>query len=88
MTSSLDKEALRSKALIDSETVAEKSRFGLFSCPLTTAVGDDGPYKTKLRKFLLTQIQETKPANPKPVPEESSPIPPKLANSKKVSSVI
>jgi hypothetical protein len=38
---------------MDSSAVAEKSRFGLFSCPLTNAVGDDGAYKTKLRTIIF-----------------------------------
>jgi hypothetical protein len=45
-----DIEALRSTILQESDAVANKSRFGLFSQPMTTAVGDDGPYKAKIRK--------------------------------------
>lgn len=44
-----DKEAMRQTALQDSEAFNEKRRFGLFSHPISTAIGDDGPYKTKLR---------------------------------------
>ena len=44
-----DKETLRQKALQDSDIIAEKRRFGLFSQPISTAIGDDGPYKTKFR---------------------------------------
>jgi len=46
----MDKEALRTKALGDSELNGSKPRFALFSHPITTAVGDDGPYRTKIRK--------------------------------------
>lgn len=31
--------------------MGSKQRFGLFSQPISTAIGDDGPYKTKLRKW-------------------------------------
>lgn len=44
-----DKEALRQTSLQDSNTYGDKRRFGLFSQPISTAIGDDGPYKTKLR---------------------------------------
>ena len=33
----------------EADKVGSKSRFGLFSQPMTTAVGDDGAYKTKIR---------------------------------------
>lgn len=33
----------------EGEKVSSKSRFGLFSQPMTTAVGDDGAYKVKIR---------------------------------------
>lgn len=45
----VDKEALRLTHLQDYETVKDKQRLGFFSVPITTAVGDDGPFKTKLR---------------------------------------
>ena len=44
-----DKEALRTKALAETDQIGFKQRFGLFSQPVSTAIGDDGPYKTKLR---------------------------------------
>ena len=40
----MDKELLRTKAIEDSDVISQKPRFGLFSHPLTTAVGDNGPY--------------------------------------------
>jgi|LakMenEpi03Aug12_release.lakeMendotaPanAssembly.Ray.scaffolds.fasta_scaffold3028599_1 hypothetical protein len=46
----MDNDVLRTTSINDSEAVANKSRFGLFSQPLSTAIGDDGPYKTKIRK--------------------------------------
>lgn len=49
----MDKESLRTKHLSETEGVGDKPRFGLFSQPISTAIGDDGPYKTKLRIFTL-----------------------------------
>jgi hypothetical protein len=49
----MDNDVLRTTSINDSEAVANKSRFGLFSQPLSTAIGDDGPYKTKIRKNTL-----------------------------------
>ena len=51
-----DKEALRETALKEADTVGEKRRFGLFSQPISTAIGDDGPYKTRFRNKLLIKI--------------------------------
>lgn len=45
----MDKESLRRQALEDSDKFAGKSRFGLFSHPISTAVGDNGPYQSTLR---------------------------------------
>ena len=36
-----DSEVLRQSIIKDSETIATKRRFGLFSQPITNAVGDD-----------------------------------------------
>ena len=44
-----DKEALRKSALQETENYANKNRFGLFSQPISTAIGDDSAYKTKFR---------------------------------------
>lgn len=48
-----DKEALRQTGLNDSNAFGERRRFGLFSQPISTAIGDDGPYKTKLRMTII-----------------------------------
>lgn len=40
--------------------IGTKQRFGLFSQPISTAIGDDGPYKAKLRIFYIIQIREEK----------------------------
>lgn len=36
--------------LSESELVGSKRRFGLFNQPISTAIGDDSPYLTKIRK--------------------------------------
>lgn len=46
-------EALRNTILIESDPLGNKKRFGLFSSPISTALGDDGPYKTKLRNNYI-----------------------------------
>lgn len=46
----IDKEALRQTALQEADSMGTKRRFGLFSQPISTAIGDDGEYKTKQRK--------------------------------------
>lgn len=42
-------EALRATIMQETNSLGEKRRFGLFSAPISTAIGDDGQYKTKLR---------------------------------------
>ena len=49
----MDKEALRTKALQDSDAFTYKSRFGLFSHAVSTAVGDNGPFQSGLRKCFV-----------------------------------
>jgi hypothetical protein len=39
--------------MMDTNAFGEKKRFGLFSQPISTAIGDDGPYQTEFRKFFL-----------------------------------
>ena len=51
--SNIDKEALRLTHLEQSEAIKDKQRHGFFSVPITNAIGDDGPYKTKLRIFII-----------------------------------
>lgn len=53
-----DKEALRQTALKEADNLGQKRRFGLFSQPISTAIGDDGPYKTKFRTSYFMQIQD------------------------------
>jgi hypothetical protein len=42
-------EALRTTIMQEVDTYGGKRRFGLFSSPVSTAIGDDGQYKTRLR---------------------------------------
>jgi hypothetical protein len=42
-------EALRATIMQEVDTYGSKRRFGLFSSPVSTAIGDDGQYKTRLR---------------------------------------
>ena len=56
-------EQTRSAILQEADVVSSKRRFGLFSQPLTTAVGDDSPYKTKIRQYVVIQIPEMRPVN-------------------------
>ena len=42
-------EALRATIIQEVDTYGSKRRFGLFSSPISTAIGDDGQYKTRLR---------------------------------------
>jgi hypothetical protein len=44
-----DTEALRQSILQQSDDLGTRKRFGLFSQPISTAVGDNGPYLKKLR---------------------------------------
>ncbi len=45
-----NKESLRMSILSESDLMGSKRRFGLFNQPVSTAIGDDGPYLTKIRK--------------------------------------
>lgn len=42
-------EGLRATIMQEVDAYGSKQRFGLFSSPVSTAIGDDGQYKTKLR---------------------------------------
>ena len=53
---SVDKEALRMTHLAEADTVKDKQRLGFFSVPISTAIGDDGPYKTRIRNIVYMQI--------------------------------
>lgn len=44
-----DTEALRQSILQQSDDLGTRKRFGLFSQPISTAVGDNGPYLKKRR---------------------------------------
>jgi len=47
--SHIDRESMRATHLAQTSELEGRQRHGFFSVPITTAVGDDGPYKTKLR---------------------------------------
>lgn len=51
--SNIDLEGLRTTHLQEYDGLKSKQRHGFFSVPISTAVGDDGPYKTKIRKYTL-----------------------------------
>jgi hypothetical protein len=46
---------LRQSMLLDTELAASKRRFGLFSQPPSTAIGDDSPFKQRQGTPLPTQ---------------------------------
>ncbi len=60
-----EKESLRMSILSESNPLGSKRRFGLFSQPISTAVGDDGAFRVKIRKYRNSKIQKEKTANPK-----------------------
>lgn len=62
-------EALRSTILQEADTYGSKRRFGLFSSPISTAVGDDGQYKTRLRTFAEMKIRGMSRASRRPTQE-------------------
>lgn len=44
--------------LSESDPLGSKSRFGLFSQPISTAVGDDGAFRNKIRIIVFMKIRE------------------------------
>lgn len=63
-----DNEALRQSVLMESDAMGSKRRFGLFSHPVSTAVGDNGAYKKKTRKHPFISDPRD-PGSNKPVTE-------------------
>jgi len=53
-----DIEHLRHSILSEAETMRTKRRFGLFSHPISTAIGDDSPFRSKERIIIHMQIHE------------------------------
>ena len=74
--SKIDKESLRMTHLSSSEGLKNKQRHGFFSVGITTAIGDDGPYKIKTRTNANTQTGGTKWANHRPNPDRCRQTPP------------
>ena len=83
---SVDKEALRMTHLAEADTVRDKQRLGFFSVPISTAIGDDGPYKTRIRKITDIQILAISRENLRPRLETSRPRPRAPASSTSPSS--
>ena len=46
---------LRQSIMLDTEQASSKRRFGLFSQPPSTAIGDDSPFKQKHGMIMFTQ---------------------------------
>jgi hypothetical protein len=46
-------ESLRFSILQESDLMGSKRRFGLFSQPISTAIGDDGAFRNKIRKIII-----------------------------------
>lgn len=67
-------EALRSTILQEADTLGSRRRFGLFSSPISTAIGDDGQYKTRLRTFVEIKTPGMNRASRRPTQEASTPI--------------
>jgi len=57
--------------------VKNKQRHGFFSVPITTAVGDDGPFKTKLRNKLLRLDPRNEMGKPETKPRNFQTSPPR-----------
>ena len=49
-----DTESLRLSILQQTDDLGTKKRFGLFSQPISTAVGDNGPYNKKHRTLIVS----------------------------------
>jgi hypothetical protein len=64
-------EELRMSILSESDPLGSKRRFGLFSQPISTAVGDDGAFRNKIRMIVLIKIREIRWASLSLSPETS-----------------
>ena len=76
-----DMEALRTTILNEVDPMGSKRRFGLFSSPISTAIGDDGPFKSKLRNTSFIQTPKTSKENLRQQPEASIRTRPGVDNS-------
>ena len=74
-------EALRTTILNEVDPMGSKRRFGLFSSPISTAIGDDGPFKSKLRNTSFIQTPKTSKENLRQQPEASIRTRPGVDNS-------
>jgi hypothetical protein len=57
--------------LAEADSLKDKQRQGFFSVPVSTAIGDDGEYKTRIRIPLSIQTHATRQENLRPLPETS-----------------
>jgi hypothetical protein len=64
--------------------VASKRRFGLFSQPLSTAIGDGSPYKQKLGNLAIIKFISGRMENPLLFQETSWPVQTVLESAKRV----
>jgi hypothetical protein len=59
---------MRGSIIQEADTYGSKRRFGLFSSPISTAICDDGQYKTKLRKYWNHQDPRDETGKPQTLP--------------------
>lgn len=59
-------EQLRASVIHESDLIASKKRFGLFSQPISTAIGDSSPYQTKICTVNSMQTRGMRLANRSP----------------------
>jgi hypothetical protein len=57
-------EELRMSILSESDALGSKRRFGLFSQPISTAVGDDGAFRNKIRMIVSMKMPVMRWVNP------------------------
>lgn len=74
---------MRSTILQEADTYGSKRRFGLFSSPISTAIGDDGQYKTKLSNNRNDQDQRDETGKPQTLPRGIYTNPPRNGQVKK-----
>ena len=59
-----NREDLRMSILSESDPLGSKRRFGLFSQPISTAVGDDGAFRNKIRMIVTMKMPVMRWVNP------------------------
>lgn len=66
--------------LAEADSLKDKQRHGFFSVPVSTAIGDDGEYKTRIRITNSMQTHEMRRASLKLPLETSRPRPQEADN--------